>query len=86
MGTMGEQKFVHMTFGHMTKMDAMPIYDKNPSKIFSETSMPMIFELGIQHQWLRPCKLCSNEDPGLALTYFMARSTLFLMLLYGENA
>ena len=23
--------------GHMTKMAAMPIYDKNPSKLFSET-------------------------------------------------
>ena len=45
MGTMGEQKFVHMTFGHMTKMDAMPIYDKNPSKIFSETSMPISLNL-----------------------------------------
>ena len=33
--------------GHMTKMAAMPIYDKNPSKIFSRTRSPMILKLGL---------------------------------------
>ena len=33
----------------MTKMAAMSIYDKNPSKIFSEISRPMTVKLGIQY-------------------------------------
>ena len=62
---------------HVTKMAAMPIYDKKTLKmLFSETSRPMTFELGVQHQGLRPYKVCSSDDPGLTLTYFTARSTL----------
>ena len=33
--------------GHMTKMAAMPIYGKNPSKIFSRTGSPISIKLGI---------------------------------------
>ena len=33
--------------GHMTKMAAKPIYDKNPSKIFSRTKWPMTLWLGM---------------------------------------
>ena len=34
--------------GHMTKMDAMPIYGKNPSKIFfSRTGGPIFTKLGM---------------------------------------
>ena len=39
--------------GHMTKMAAMPIYGKNPSKIiFSETNRLISRKLGVRH--LRP--------------------------------
>ena len=31
--------------GHMTKMATMPIYGKNPLKIFSRTSRPMTWDL-----------------------------------------
>ena len=51
--------------GHVSKMAAMPIYDKNPLKIFSKTRRLMTFKLGIQHQGLGPYKICSNDDPGL---------------------
>ena len=59
-------------------MAAMPIYGKNPSAIFfSETGRPITFELGIQHYGLKPYKVCSNDDPGLTMTYFnVARSVL----------
>ena len=47
---------------HVTKMAAMPIYGKNPSKIiFSETNRLISRKLGVRHQWLkysnvyRPC-------------------------------
>ena len=40
--------------GHMTKMAAMPIYGKNPSKIFfSGTGGPISTKLGMKHQWLK---------------------------------
>ena len=63
--------------GHMTKMAAMPIYSKNLKKIFfSGTKRPMTLELGVQHRVLEYYRFCSNEDPGLTLTYFTARSNL----------
>ena len=37
--------------GHMTKMAAMPIYGKNPSKIFfSKTTGPISTKLGMKHR------------------------------------
>ena len=63
--------------GHMTKMAAMPIYGKNPSKIFfSGTGGPISTKLGMKHWGLQPIIVCSNDDPGVTLTYFMARSNL----------
>ena len=62
--------------GHMTKMAAMPIYGKNHSKIFSGASGPICKKLGVTHQGLLSIIVCSNDDPGVTLTYFMARSNL----------
>ena len=63
--------------GHMTKMAAMPIYGKNFKKIFfSGTKRPMTLKLGMQHRVLKYYQLCSNDDPGLILTYFTAESNL----------
>ena len=71
--------------GHMTKMAAMPICSKNPSKIlFSKASKPMTFQLGIQYQWLGPYKVCSNDETGFTLTYFTA--TLLPNACVWENA
>ena len=36
----------------------------------------MILKLGMQHQVLEYYQICSNDDPGLILTYFTARSNL----------
>ena len=58
--------------GHMTKMAAMPI---RPLKIFfSRTRSHMIYKLGMYHLGLKLYKMCINDDPGLTLTYFTARS------------
>ena len=43
----GGTKFCSRHLGHMTKMAAMPIYVKNPSKIFSRTGWPIFMKLGI---------------------------------------
>ena len=62
--------------GHMTKMAAMAINSKNPSKIFfSRTRRPMILKLGMKHQAIELYKVCINRDPWVTLTYFTARST-----------
>ena len=61
----------------MTTMAAMPIYGKNLKKIFfSGTKGPMTLNLGMQHWVHKYYQVCSNDDPGLTLTYFMARSNL----------
>ena len=61
--------------GHMTKMAAMPIYGKNPSKIiFSETNRLISRKLGVRHQWLKYSNVYINHDPLMTLTKFMARS------------
>ena len=36
----------------------------------------MTLKLGMQHRVLEYYKACSNDDPGLTLIYFMARSKL----------
>ena len=62
--------------GHMTKMAAMPIYGKNPSKIFfSGTDGPISTKLGMKHQWLKDYNVYINHDPVMTLTYFTTRST-----------
>ena len=40
-------------------------------------------KLGMQHRVLEYYQVYSNDDPGLTMTYFMARSNL--VLLYGEK-
>ena len=45
-------------------------------KIFSGTKRPMTLKLGMQHRVLEYYQICSNDDTGLTLTYFTARSNL----------
>ena len=62
--------------GHMTKMAIMPIYGKNPSKIFfSETNRLISSKLGVKHRWRKYSNVYINHDPVMILTKFMARST-----------
>ena len=62
--------------GHMTKMVAMPIYGKNPSKFFfSETNKLIARKLGVKHRWLKYSNVYIDQDPVMTLTKFMARST-----------
>ena len=58
--------------GHMSKMAAMPIY----GYIFSGTERSMTLKLGMQHRELECYQVCSNDDPGLTLTYFTVGSNL----------
>ena len=64
--------------GHMTKMAAMPIYGKNPLKVFFfRTISQMTLKLNRQQKELEPNKNYINDDLVLTFTYFMARSNLF---------
>ena len=60
----------------MTKMAALPIYAKNPSKIFfSGTPGPISKKLGMKHGWLKYYNVYINHDPVVTLTYFTTRLT-----------
>ena len=67
---------IQNNLGHLTKMAAMPIYGKNPSKIFfSRTGGSISTKLGMKHRWLKLFNANINHDPVMTLTYFTARST-----------
>ena len=69
--------------GHITKMATMPIYGK---KIFlSKTKRPMSLNVCMQHQVLKYYPVCSNDDPGLTMTYFMTGQIWSFMILYGKK-
>ena len=56
-------------------MAAMPIYGKNPSKIFfSETNRLISIKLGMKYRWLKYYTVFINHDPVMTLTQFMASS------------
>ena len=58
-------------------MAAMPIYGKNPLKIFfSRTRIPVTLGLGVYHLGCGAYQVCSNDDPRLTLTYYPPRSNL----------
>ena len=64
-------------------MAATPLYGKNSLKIFfSGTKGPMILGFGMQHQGLGPNKIYLNDDLGLTLTFFTARSNLLPYAFY----
>ena len=57
--------------GHMTKMAAMPIYDKNLKNVLLRN------QKDLESWYAAPgARVCSNDDPELIFTYFTARSNL----------
>ena len=60
--------------GHMTKMAATPIYGKHTLNIFQRIIGLISMKLCMKRQRPKPCIFCSNYDPGLTVTYFMAMS------------
>ena len=70
----------------MTKMAVMPIYGKNLKKSSSPEpkGFLMTLKLGKPHRVLVYYQVCSNDDPGLTLTYFTARLNL-LPYCMGKN-
>ena len=61
--------------GHITKIAAMLLSGKNTLKIFFPVTTGLILmKLCMKHLRPKPFIFCSNYDPGLILTYFIARS------------
>ena len=72
---MGERKFLQMV--QVTCSRWRPcLYMVKTLKIFSGTKSLMTLKLVMQHRVLEYYQICSNDDPGFTLTYFMARSNL----------
>ena len=59
----------------MTKMAAIPIYGKKLKDLLWNQKADTLI-LDMQHWVLEFYQVCSNDDPGLTLTYFTARSNL----------
>ena len=76
---MGEMKVCSNDLGHVTKMAAMPIYGKNPLLRNQQVN-------DLRTWYTALMTLCSNNDPGLTLTYFTAMSTLLPNAFVWENA
>ena len=68
-------------------MVAMPIYGKNMKNSSSlEANVLMTLKIDMQHRVLEYYQVCLNDDSGLTLTYFMARSNLvFYAFLWEEG-
>ena len=67
-------------------MATMPIYGKKPSKIFfSGTGRPISMKLGMQHPGLQPVIFCSNDDPGVTLTYSTAKANFVILVFLWEK-
>ena len=63
--------------GHMTMMAAMPVYGKNLKKSSSpEPNGRWPWNLVCKHWVLKYYQVCSNDNPGLTLTYLKAKSNL----------
>ena len=63
--------------GHMTKMAAMPIYGKNLKKnLLLQNQKANELETWYVASSAQVLPIYSNDDPGLTLTYFTARSNL----------
>ena len=58
----------------MTKTASMPFMAKTFKYLLLQN--PKSYDLGMQHKTLKRYKICINDDPGLTLTYFMARLNL----------
>ena len=68
-----ERKFI-FGLGHMTKMANIPIYGENVKKnLFKNIKADCLKACAASREFLKDYM---NDDPGLSLTYFLARLNL----------
>ena len=73
---MGEQKFVQTAQATWPRFPPCPYMIKTFKLFYSGTEMLMTLKLGMQHRVLDYYQVCSNDDPWLTLTYFIAMTNL----------
>ena len=71
---MGEWKFVQMVQVTWPRWSPCPFMAKRWKFFFSVTNGPMTLKDDMQHRLLEYSQVCSNDDSGITLTYFMPRS------------
>ena len=64
--------------GHMIKIAAMLIYVKNLKNLLLRKQKADDLEIWFASSGARVLPSCSNDDPGLTLTYFTGRSNMIL--------
>ena len=82
---MGERKFIQMVLATLPRWPTCQYMVKPYKILFSGTKGPMTLKLDMQQQVHEYYKVCSNNDPGLTLTYFAARSNLLLYAFLWEK-
>ena len=71
----GKMRICTTSPSHITKMVVMPIYGKNFKNLL-RNQRPITLKVGMLHRVLKYYQVYSDDDPGLTLTYFTARSNL----------
>ena len=82
---MGKQKFVQMVQVSWPIWPPCAYMVKTVKIFFPGTKRPMILKLGIQHRVFKYYQAYSNNDSGLTLTYFTARSCLVSYAFVWDN-
>ena len=73
---MGHGNFLSVVWVTRSRWPPCPYMLKTLKFFFSGTNEPMAMGLGMQHWGHGPIVVCSFDDSGLTLTYFIARSNL----------
>ena len=74
----GGTKFYSNCPGNITKTAVMPIYGKNLKNLLLRNQKAYDIETSYVASGSRVLRSCSNDDPGMTLTYFTGRSILVL--------
>ena len=70
---------------HMTNMAAMPRYGKNLKNLLLWNQKSNDLRTGMQHRVFKYYQVCSNDDPGLTLTFLPPCKIWSIMLFYGNK-
>ena len=73
---MREQNIYQMVQVTWPRWPPCPYMVKHEKFFFSGTKRPMTLKVCMQNQVLKYYQVCSNDDPGLTLTYFTTRLNL----------
>ena len=73
---MGTKVFFKWSWSHDQDWLPCPCMVKTFKNLLFRNQKAIDLETWLQYWVLEYCQVCSNDDPGLTLTYFTARSNL----------